>query len=138
MGSPGGYQINPGLYRVPDLLTQEQFIDYVWNTYGRRIEFTDGAEINPARALGQTHPVGPVDEVDADKMSPNAVNDPVLRHLNNMSFGPNYASTPKEERENENSPVDSVQDEPGLDSTPEVSVNDAPPIPVDEVNKKDK
>lgn len=99
MGSPGGYAVNPGLYRIPDLLTEQQLVDYMWNTYGRKIEFTDGVEVNPARALGQTHPVGPVDEVDSDKTSPNAINDPTLRHLNEMNFGPTYASTVTAEEE---------------------------------------
>lgn len=133
MGSPGGYQINPGLYRIPDLLTEEQFKDYMWNTYGRKVDFVDDVQVNPARALGQTHPVGPLDEVDEGRMSPNAVNDPVLRQLNNMQFGPNYASTPGGP-ENDNLPVDSVQDEPALKTNaPEVSPEkDAPPIPIDE------
>jgi hypothetical protein len=144
MGSPGGYQVNPGLYRVPDLLTEQQFVDYMLNTYGRKVEFTDGETISPARALGRSHPVGVVDEVDEpDQMSPAAVNDPHLRRLNEMNFGPNYASTVtpegEVETENEESPVDSVVDEPGVNKEPEVSVaQDAPPIPVDEAKKRSR
>jgi hypothetical protein len=125
MGAPGGYSVNPGLYRVPDLLTEEQLVNYMKNTYGRTIEFTDGISFSPARALGRSHPMGVVDEED-DQMSPASVNDPHLRRLNEMNFDP----TP----EVEESPVDSVENEPGVEKEPEVKLDDAPPIPVDEVN----
>lgn len=98
MGSPRGYSVTPGLYRVPDLLTEEQFCSYMLKQYGRTVEFTDGLDFSPARALGQSHPVGPVDEVDSGNMSHNSVNDPVLRSLNEMDF-----RTEKEKQQEEES-----------------------------------
>lgn len=72
MTSPGGYQINPGLYRVPDLLTEEQFVRYMKSTYNRDVEFTDGEKINSARALGQ--------------VTVKAEEDLSLKYLNNLVF----------------------------------------------------
>lgn len=83
MPSPGGYSITPGLYRVPNLLTEEQFVQYMKDTYGREIEFVDTHNsVDPSRALGQTSPMGVLDESAA----PNAFTDPVLRRLNEMDF----------------------------------------------------
>lgn len=98
MTSPGGYQINPGLYRVPDLLTEEQFVDYMYNTYRRKIEFIDVENsVNPARALGQTAPSGVVDE-DA---KPHDFKDPVLRRINEMDFSPIVEEEEVKEEEKE-------------------------------------
>jgi hypothetical protein len=81
MASPGGYQVTPGLYRVPDLFTEEQFVAYMWNTYRRKVEFTDTENyVDPTRALGSS------DLVPKDK-------DPVLQRINEMDF-----STPVEKK----------------------------------------
>ena len=100
MGSPGGYMINPGLYRVPDLLTEDQFVRYMKNTYGRTIEFTDEETHSPARALGKSAPQGALDEEDQDKLVPSKINDPVLRSLNERNFDtPGVDTVVKEDEE---------------------------------------
>lgn len=88
MGSPGGYSVNPGMYRVPDLLTEDQFVQYMKSTYGVDISFDHGdtEPMSPARALGQSRSMGVVNEDDTDKQGPAPINDPVLRSLNNRNF----------------------------------------------------
>lgn len=78
----GGYAAIPGLYRVPDLLTEEQLVEYMKNVYGRTVEFTDDVdtEVVQARALGQTNPMGVVNEDGR----PVEVIDPVLREYNSV------------------------------------------------------
>jgi hypothetical protein len=90
MGSPGGYQINPGMYRVPDLLTEEQFKEYMVNTYGVEVEFKHRGDKppNPARALGQSRSMGPVvEDFDVENTDPEPIRDPILRSLNERNFG---------------------------------------------------
>lgn len=90
MGSPGGYQINPGLYRVPDLLTEEQFVEYMRTTYGVKVSFNhgDNKAVSPARALGQSRVMGPVaEDFDVEDMNPPEIRDPILRDLNERNFG---------------------------------------------------
>lgn len=83
MVSPGGYQVTPGLYRVPDLLTEDQFVDYMKTTYGRDVVFADSENsVNTDRALGRTTPMGVLDE-DAPAHS---FRDPVLKRINEMNF----------------------------------------------------
>lgn len=108
MGSPGGYAVNPGLYRVPDLLTEDQFKEYMWQTYGARIEFVreEGEKApSPARALGHSRVMGPAAEDDSnlENMNPPEIRDPILRDLNSRNYGPDYASTvvPEEEKTDE-------------------------------------
>lgn len=93
MSSPGGYHVSPGLYRVPDLLTEDQMVAYMRDTYGRTIEFTDDETHSAARALGRTYPVGTVNEEDMDKLVPEKVNDPVLRSINERNFYPSLQDT---------------------------------------------
>lgn len=92
MGSPGGYQVNPGLYRVPDLLTEEQFKEYMYQTYGVVVSFDHGDQEapDPSAVLGKFR----AGEVKENK-------DPTLRNLNTRNFGPNYASTIKPEKSEE-------------------------------------
>lgn len=100
MGSPGGFQINPGLYRVPDLLTEEQFVEYMRTTFGVKVTFDHGDKDapSPARALGQSRTMGPVaEDFDVEDMTPPEIRDPILRNLNERNFGPDYASTVSEE-----------------------------------------
>lgn len=88
MAAPGGYAAIPGMYRVPDLLTEEQFKDYMWNTYRRKVEFTDTENyVNPARALGRSAPIGVPDERE-DVPGPR---DYHLKAINEMDW-----STPNE------------------------------------------
>lgn len=42
----GGYVTEAGLYRVPDLVTAEQMVDYMWNTYQVRIKFIAEQDID--------------------------------------------------------------------------------------------
>lgn len=86
MGSPGGYQVSPGLYRVPDLLTEDQFKDYMRLTYGVVVSFDHGDQEapDPSAVLGKFR----AGEVKENK-------DPTLRDLNTRSFGPEYASRAK-------------------------------------------
>lgn len=116
MGSPHGYSVYPGLYRVPDLLTEQQLVDYMLSTYGRKVEFTDGLSVNPSRALGRSRPVGPIDEdyEDADIMSPASVNDPHLRYLNELDF----------------------KQEPVVEEDKEETQKDAPALPVGKSTSK--
>lgn len=94
MPAPGGYSITPGLYRVPDLLTEEQFVDYMKSTYGRTVEFTDvDNSISPARALGRTVPMGVLHEGEEDSKTPKHP-DPVLKSLNELDFS--YQPEPAE------------------------------------------
>jgi hypothetical protein len=93
MNAPRGYAAIPGLYRVPDLLTEKDFIDYMWNNYQRKVEFTDTENyVNPARALGRSAPIGVPDETD-EVVTPK---DHVLIKMNEMDW-----STPVEDEEKE-------------------------------------
>jgi len=47
-GPDGGYNINPRLYRVPDLLDERAFIAYMWTTYGVNVEFKDASAGPPS------------------------------------------------------------------------------------------
>lgn len=80
----GGYSVVPGLYRVPDLLTEEQFVDYMKRVYNVDVSFTHTNEADPtavaARALGQSHPMGVVNE-DGRRVE---TIDPVLAEYNSM------------------------------------------------------
>lgn len=78
----GGYSVVPGLYRVPDLLTEERFIEYMKNVYNVEVEFTHpdkmDIEVTTAvadRALGQSRPMSIMNE---------DVVDPVLLAYNSM------------------------------------------------------
>ncbi len=87
MGAPGGYHVTPGLYRVPDLLTEEQFVAYMKSTYNRTVEFTDTENsVNPNRALGRTVPMGVLSETDDDSTPDHP--DPVLKRINEMFPNP--------------------------------------------------
>jgi len=112
MGSPGGYSVNPGMYRVPDLLTEEQFIRYMKSTYGRDIEFTDGLSFNPSRALGRSLPVGPVDETDDEQLAPSSIRDVHLRKLNEMDFG--QEPVVEEDKEDSEEKEETQKDAPSL------------------------
>lgn len=124
MPAPGGYGITPGLYRVPDLLTEEQFVRYMEDVYGVKVAFTytdnKGKEVDAphaaaARALGQSFNIAPVAQLDdranaKDFDVDNAQSlfsgvDPVLREINSVNSPDAYDTTPVAERKDEE-PVD--------------------------------
>lgn len=98
MGAPGGYAVHPGLFRVPDQLTEEQFVAYMRNTYGVKVEFTylsgddddlelsreeAGASVDPSRALGIS-----------DNERPAV--DPALAAYNSRTLPAAYDTTPRD------------------------------------------
>lgn len=105
MGTPGGFTVTPGLYRVPDLLTEEQFIEYMKNNYNVEVAFTHSGEKPSAvtrRALGQSRPMGVLDENDHEGPTPTPVVDPVLAAINNMKTFDENAAEAEEAREKAN------------------------------------
>lgn len=114
MGAPGGYGITHGMYRVPDLLTEDEFVKYMKDTYNRDIEFTDDVKVNPARALGQSFNMSPAAEKDADpeQRSLTVVRDPVLRAYNEADFGDAYGDKAAEKKAEE----DAAANEPEVES----------------------
>jgi hypothetical protein len=106
MPTPGGYAVDPGLYRVPDLLTEEQFVRYMKDTYNRDIQFVDDVQVTPARALGQSFNIAPALDVDADADAQDVRNlmsahDPVLQRHNEYDFGSAYGEQAAEKAREE-------------------------------------
>lgn len=111
--APGGYVVHHGLFRVPDLLTEQQFVDYMLSVYGVKVTMTyvdakgdELAEENvptAARALGQSFNIAPAialdgragGELDADAArSLLSGVDPVLRQINERSVPASYDTEP--------------------------------------------
>ncbi len=119
MGSPGGFMVHPGLFRVPDLKTEEQFVDYMREVYGVKVTFAyldangnelskeeTGVAVSPARALGQSFNISPLAQQDG-RMADNREHvdvenvrslvtgkDPVLEAYNNRSLPAAYNTNP--------------------------------------------
>lgn len=46
-GEDGGFRVEQGYYRVPDLLTEEGLIQYMWDTYKRKVVFLPEEDDEP-------------------------------------------------------------------------------------------
>jgi SAP domain len=116
MPTPGGYGVTYGMYRVPDLLTEEQFKQYMLDTYGVEVSFkyfdNEGNEVeesaypNPNRALGESTVLAPALMVDTNATDEQVGQmmrgvDPVLRAINEANVPASYDTTPTDSRPRE-------------------------------------
>lgn len=147
MSSPGGFMVRAGLYRVPDLLTEEQLKDYFLNNFGVEIELhyldSEGNRLDrddpdfvapdPSRDLGQSFNLSPVahldhrDLTDSDVRSLMSGEDPALRAINNRTLPPAMDTTPVGSVPAESVVVDKredVSEEEALDSAVVVDDDD--------------
>jgi hypothetical protein len=110
--SPGGYIVHHGMFRVPDLLTEKQFVDYMRSVYNVEVSFTyldahgnsveDVSKPDAARALGQSFNIAPGAQLDGREMvdieqtkSLFSGQDPVLASINERELGPGYDFVPE-------------------------------------------
>lgn len=114
MSAPGGYTVTPGLYRVPDLKTEEQFVDYMRDIYNVEITFSHAGDKPSAvasRALGESRPMSVLDNETTSV-------DPVLQHINNSDPGPAYLVSQQANPETEEDETDEAELElEGLEDT---------------------